>query len=522
MTVVLLTLRVRSNRRNLTRSVRSTIESPYSFADPNRDGVPRDIGAYDSRNPRGRPPCGRHLLRWAASLKLTFLLLVILTGVVAYAWFLESAKGRESAEWYVYRREWFIGLLGVLAANIAAAGLARFPRHWSQAGRAILSIGLLVLLAGFIRTLVWGIEGRLILKKGVPTQTLSRIDRSQLTLLVRSGQKARPTAELGFSPGPVDWPNDQPLDFGEVDGMGVKVLQFYRHARFHVDGVADETGLAPPAIQVALPVAQGGRPVEPWCVPRPFSLPSITGKLNVWLEQTSVPSFRDEFLQPPPLKPGSRGILSVHYKDHICPIPVDGSTGKKFPVGDSGLTVEIVDDQTKTQSPKAAKSNSAETQPENPAVRLRVHVPDQKEPISVVAYARFPFVSHGAMNKQTCPAKFWYHHPAVKAAAGVEFLQSPDGKLYCRVSDGNAYQPRGEVKEGDRIALSADRQVSLLRYIPHARLEGTFSPVEVAPGETTEAEAAAQVELTTGDHSERFSAGTKRHAGGELRRRRDL
>ena len=44
--------------------------------------------------------------------------------------FLEAAKGRESAQWNVYRREWFIGLLGVLAANIAAVTVTR----WSGGG----------------------------------------------------------------------------------------------------------------------------------------------------------------------------------------------------------------------------------------------------------------------------------------------------------------------------------------------------------------------------------------------------
>ena len=39
--------------------------------------------------------------------------------------FLEKAKGLEFAQWYVYRNGWFIGLLGLLAANIAAAALVR-------------------------------------------------------------------------------------------------------------------------------------------------------------------------------------------------------------------------------------------------------------------------------------------------------------------------------------------------------------------------------------------------------------
>ena len=220
------------------------------------------------------------------------------------------------------------------------------------------------------------------------------------------------------------------------------------------------------------------RPAQRWCVPKRFGAPSITGKVNVSIQQVSLQSFRDEFLKPPALKPGSRGILSVLYKDRIYPIPVDGSTGKKLPVGDSGMTVEIVEYYANAQSSKGGKFISAGTEPKNPMLQLRVHVPNQKAPIAEIAYAVQPFVNYESLRNQVCPVKFWYHHPATMALTGVEFLQTPDGKLYCRVGDGGAYQPRGEVKEGDRIGVSADRQIAILRHIPHARPEETVTPVE--------------------------------------------
>ena len=79
--------------------------------------------------------------------------------------------------------------------------------------------------------------------------------------------------------------------------------------------------------------------------------------------------------------------------------------------------------------------------------------------------------------------------------------------MYCRVGVGGVYEPRGEVKPGERITVSPDRQISLLRHVPHARPGGTFTPIEAAPGETPEAEAAAEVELTTAEQSKRFWLG---------------
>jgi len=373
------------------------------------------------------------------------------------------------------------------------------------AGLAITAAGLVVVLAGFIQTAVQGIEGRLILRQGETAQTVNLTHRSQLTLLSPRGKEVK-SAELCFSPGPADWRGDETLDFGDVDGITVRVLRFYRHARYQAEWVADEAGLGKPAIQVAVSDRQGRALGERWCVPGLLRGPPAAGEPNLSIQQASVRSLRDDFLEPPPLKPGSRGILSAHYKDRVYRFPVDGNTGKRVPVGDSGLTVEILDYFANAMASNEQFSSDG-TEPRNPMLRLLVRAPGQEKPVAEIAYASEPFVNYELIKQQKCPVKFWYHHPAVTAASGAEFLQTPDGKLCCRVGAGGAYQPRGEVNQGDRIAVSSDRQLSLLRYIPHARREGTFAPVELAPGETTEAEAAALVELTAADRTEQFWLG---------------
>ena len=444
------------------------------------------------------------LVRLLASRKLTVALLVLLTAALGCAAYLEAAKGREYAQWHVYDRGWYIGLLGVLAANIAAVTWVRFPRPWCWPGLvlALAPVGLVVLLAGCIQTLVQGIEGRLILFQGETTRTVMLTHRSQLTLLSPSGKEVKST-ELGFSPGPADWRSDQPLDFGKVDGRGIKVLRFYRHARYQPEWVADDAGLEKPAILVAVSDSHAGGSRPRWHVPVLFGSPPPPGELNVSIAQASVPSLLDDFLKPLKVQPASRGILSAHYKDAVYPIQVDGNIGKTLPVGDSGLTVEIVDYYANAKL-KKDQFISEGNEPKNPMLRLRVHTPDQKEPISEIAYANQPFVNYESTRKQACPVKFWYHHPATVAATGAEFLQPPDGTLYCRVGAGGTFQARGKVKPGDQIPLSADSQVSLLRHIPHARREGTFVPIEPTPGKTEEEEAAALVEVTTDGKGERF------------------
>ena len=117
-----------------------------------------------------------------------------------------------------------------------------------------------------------------------------------------------------------------------------------------------------------------------------------------------MPSLRDDFLQPPPVTPGSQGILSVHYQDRVYRIPVDGNIGKKVPVGDSGLTVEIVEYYPNAVLKKDQFASQG-TEPKNPMLQLRVHPPDGKPPVAEIAYAYRPFVNYAGDQEAAVPGQ---------------------------------------------------------------------------------------------------------------------
>ena len=93
--------------------------------------------------------------------------------------------------------------------------------------------------------------------------------------------------------------------------------------------------------------------------------------MNVSIAQASVPSLLGDFLQPPKVQAGSRGILSAHYKDRVDTFPVDGNTGKTLKLGDSGLTVEILEYYPNAKL-KKDQFISEGNEPKNPMLRLRV------------------------------------------------------------------------------------------------------------------------------------------------------
>ena len=177
-------------------------------------------------------------LSWFASLKLAVMLLVGLAAVLAAATLLESAKGREYAQWYVYKSPWFMALVGLLALNILAATIVRFPWRRGHRGFLLAHAGVLVLLAGAMLSFMAGVEGQLSLEEGQSGDTLVMADRNQLTTVWAQHDKGLRSLWT-FEPGPTDWPEHTTLRLGAVGGVKLEVLKYYRHARTEEQWVED-------------------------------------------------------------------------------------------------------------------------------------------------------------------------------------------------------------------------------------------------------------------------------------------
>lgn len=441
----------------------------------------------------------RHLLRALASLRLAVVLLVLLGLVLSVATALEAVRGREYAQWYVYGSRWFMGLLGLLGANVAAAMAVRWPWRRRQAGFLVAHLGLLLLLAGAMQTLLGGIEGQLILAEGQSADAMSLVHRSQIRVLARQEDRVE-SMEFGFSPGPVDWPADKRLEFSTPDGVCLSVRRFLRHGRPERFWIEDPSGQGKPAVLLAS--SSGDGRAERWYTSSLLAGPVEPGQLSVWVQEAPQASLVADFLSPPPLQPNTRGVLSVHYSGQMQRIEVDAHLGKKVDL-QSGLAVELVAYYPDARIQGKGQFYSAGEKPQNPMLQLRVFLPDRKEPLPEVAYANNPFVSFESMRGRPCPVKFWYHHPATAARPGVEFLQTPEGKLYCRVGQPEGYAPRGEVRPGDRIAVPPWGEVEVVRHVPHARQEIAFV-AGTGGEEAASGEAAVLIQLDLPDKSQQF------------------
>lgn len=442
------------------------------------------------------------LFLFLGSLRLAVLLIVVLAVVLAWATIVESTKGREYAQWYVYHSRWFSALLGILALNIFAATVNRFPWGRRRIGFLITHAGLLVLLAGAIITYEYGIEGQVGFVEGETADSMTLHDRSLLRATRREpGSEGSVATEFLFQPGPVDWPAGKTLALGQMSGIGVEILKFYRHARVEEDWVEATSGRGSPALKFEL-AGLDGRPIrEEWLVADQFGGQMFIGPLKFEFQRLPTESMLEDFLNPP-ANMDQEGVLSMHYAGRMERVPVSKSLGKKIPFGDGKLLVEIVEYLPNAAPGTAGKFVSRGDEPANPLLELRVTTAGNDRPIRQIAFAKFPFLNFDGVHGQDCPVKFVYHHPAMTPDFGVEFFQAPDGKIHCRVGQNGKYESRGVVAVRQPIDLAGQFKVSIADVLSHARREVSFYPLELGPGEQRTAEPAVLVRFSTGGKTE--------------------
>ena len=441
------------------------------------------------------PGLWRSLLGWLASLKVAVVLLVVLSAVLAVATFLEAKHGREWAQWFCYTSWWFMGLWAALGVNVIAAALVRFPWKLRHLGFLLTHFGVIVLMIGALQTCRSGIEGQVLFAEGDSVTSMVVKDRTQLTIATQ-GKQGRASAKYSFLGGPVPWSAGKVVDFPETGGVKVRVLKFYPQAQREAKWAADESAAGQPALQLAL-LGPGGKPVEEkWLSASQFGGEEYFGQVRCSLLPATSETLLKDFIEPPEAKKDSDGVLSMHYDGKMVRVDVRESLGKKIPLGDSGISVEIVDYIPDAAPGTAGKFVSRSNQPRNPLLNLLVYLPGEKEPVRQIAFAKLPLLNLDGVNGRELPVKFWYHHPAAQPPAGAEFMQTPDGKLFCRVFTEDATQSRGEVKEGGQIEIIPAVKFLVVKYLPHAREMIAFVPAESSAGKPAAEEAAALLEIT--------------------------
>lgn len=435
----------------------------------------------------------RHAVRRLGSLKLAVVLLAVLAAVIAAATILEADYGRAHAQWYVYHSGWFIALLSVLGINIFCAALSRWPWKRRQIGFVITHGGLLVLLAGSIYTFVGGVEGQVTLTEGQSTTTMSVPQYSQVSAFW-ADRPDEPPYEFTFIPGPVSWSDGTTLDVGTVDGVSVRILQYFNHAKVVEQWVPDESGIGGPVVRIKCNGPDGSA-FEQTLVDQEYGDEALAGPVRLQLQRATADVMLDHFFKPPTDGLGQKGLLLAYFGGRAERIPIEDNVGKKVRLGETGVEIEVVQYLANARPDAHGRFQSAGEEAKNPLLELKVHLPGGQEPLRQVAFAKSPLLSMDGVYGRVCPVKFRYLHPVAAPSPAVELMQAGDGKLFARFAAGKESKSYGEVTVGGRLELPDGYTVSVLEYFPHARQVVSFEPVGVEVGQKDAPDAAAEIEV---------------------------
>jgi cytochrome c-type biogenesis protein CcsB len=434
---------------------------------------------------------GVGVFRWFASLQLAIVLMVFLGCVLAAATFLEKSKGMEYVQWVVYHSPWFIALLGMLALNIVASILIRYPWGFSRIGFLLAHVGILMILAGALWTFLYGAEGAIAFTEGETARQyiVPKEDKIIAARQNQSGKQGNMASVWTFVPGPIGWTENETLDLKSENGIWLKILRYYPYAQLEKKWLPDPSKAGKAAMEFAVLASNGQIMDQDWLSADIANGVRKLGPSDLFLFQADGDYFVKDFTNPPEMTSDSEGVLSMYYNGQTRQVPVKENIGKKITLGDDGLAVTIAEYLPNPKPKGGGKFVSDGDQPENPMLVIQVFAPGKDEPQRQIAFSRFPVFNLDVMHGKSSPVKFWYHHPSVPAS--IEFLNTPDGKLYCRIGSKGKYLSQGEIKIGGQVDIMGHFQFKVLQYIPSTQQHVTFIPIDANESEPTAQQQAA-------------------------------
>ncbi len=111
------------------------------------------------------------IIRFLASLQVAVVLLGLSAAVLALATILEWQWGAEVAHFAIYRAWWFFLLILLLACSVLFSAVVRFPWKWHHTGFLVTHFGILLILAGALISLWYGIDAQLPVFEGQSAHT---------------------------------------------------------------------------------------------------------------------------------------------------------------------------------------------------------------------------------------------------------------------------------------------------------------------------------------------------------------
>jgi hypothetical protein len=121
---------------------------------------------------------GGYVLALLSSLRLAVVTMVTLGAVCGYATFYEMQNGTPAAQRDIYQTPWFAFILGLLGTNVFSVMVSRYPWTKHHIGFLTAHVGILLVLAGSVVSLHYGLDSNMALYEGETSDRVVLLEKA--------------------------------------------------------------------------------------------------------------------------------------------------------------------------------------------------------------------------------------------------------------------------------------------------------------------------------------------------------
>ena len=414
-------------------------------------------------------------LKFFGSLKLAVVVLSFLAVGMAVGTFLESRESSRVAAQVVYRSWWFNGLLALLAVNIGAAALTRWPWKRKHVGFVITHAGLIILLGGCSAAFHYGTEGMMELHEGQPPANVVRVEDEALTVIVPE-TGARTKVPLRIKPNGAIKPNViQP-------SKDLQLTLDASLANSRVLELVEEGGTEPnPALQFRLNSELVKQDVTDWLLAAsPERSRASIGPAQIdFVVARDAEDLRRLTTAPEPEKK-AEPELRITIDGKTFPVMLAGNVDKHIDLGDSGVSAHIGGYWPDFQLDENHKPSTASEEPNNPAAVVVLSRGENEERQFVFASPQMePIIRTTRGTALGAQVQLTTGKTSPKRSGVMTVILAPDGTLHYAVAAKAGFKT-GEMKVGEPVATGwMDFQFTPVKYIAKAVVSERVEPVAV-------------------------------------------
>lgn len=412
-------------------------------------------------------------LKFFGSLKLAVVVLLLLAVAMATGTFLESRDNARVAAQIVYRSWWFNGLLALLAVNVAAAALTRWPWKRRHVGFVITHAGIIILLGGCSAAFHYGTEGMMEMHVGEAPANVVRIEDEALTVIVpETGERAKALVRVKrngtVTPVAVQVGKDVRLTL-DAFIPNTRVIQVVE------DGGTDLN----PALQFELKSEMVGQDVTDWLL----AASPEQSHASIGPAQIEFIAARDadevKRLTSASADAATAGPeLRIEIDGKSFTVPVAANVDKDVPLGESGVKAHIGGYWPDFQLDENHKPSTVSNDPNNPAAVVVLSRGEDEERQFVFASGQMDPIVRTTRGQAIGARVTLAGGAAPKQRSGVmTVVLAPDGTLHYAVAAKTGFKS-GEMKVGEAVATGwMDFQFTPVKYVAKAVTSERVEPL---------------------------------------------